>query len=273
MDQMDHLKISREMIDRLVDGELEEPVRSVILRRMEHDASLCRQIALAFLENQAWREVLSDQSFLLPISRNYEGLKPSPAVEEKQSEHAFTVGRQGCGDNSATSNSVPFVEERRRRPRFAPLLWISAIAASFVLAFLGSWYVQSWVLHHGPTISGIPPTTENGLLANGNSQDGEGNKRSQPLPQQVEMVSVPLPIDDAGTLATLEIPLLSSPSGPVAEMIPAGMVPEEVLESLGAEGHIVEQERRFVLVALPDGRESVVPIDQVRIRFVGGSRR
>jgi len=273
MDQMDHLNISQEMIDRLVDGELEEPVRSMILRRMEHDASLCRQVALAFLENQTWREVLSNQSFLSPISRKHEDLKPSPTVEEKQSEHAFTVASQNYGEDSATLNRATFPEKRYRRPRFALLLWVSAIAASFAVAFLGSWYLQSLILHHGPTISGTSPPSENGLLANGNTRDVESNKGSQPIHPQLEMVSVPLPIDEAGTLATLEIPLLSSPGGAIAEMVPAGMVPAEVLESLGAEGHIVEQERRFVPVALPDGRQSVVPIDQVRIRFVGGSKR
>ena len=273
MDQMDHLNISQEMIDRLVDGELEEPVRSVILRRLEHDATLCRRVALAFLENQTWREVLSNQSLLSAISRKHEDLKPSPTVEEKQSEHAFTVASQNSGEDSATSTLATFPEKRHGRPRFAALLWVSAIAASFALTFLGSWYVQSLILHHGPTSSGTSSPTESGLLANENPRDVEGNIGSQTMYPQLQMVLVPLPIDEAGTLATLEIPLLSSPGGAIADMVPAGMVPAEVLESLGAEGHIVEQERRFVPVALPDGRQSVVPIDQVRIRFVGGSKR
>lgn len=267
MDQTDHLNISQEMIDRLVDGELDEPVRSLILRRMEHDVSLCRRIAMAFLENQTWREVFSNQSLLSPVYGN------APTGERAQSRYALPVASQNGGEGTLTSGPASSVEQRQRRRKYAPLLWVSAIAASFILTFLGAWYVQSLLLRNGTRISGVPSAPKNGLLAEGSPQDEEIKKQFQPLHPQLEMVSVPLPTDEAGTVATLDVPLLFSSGGPITEMIPAGMLPAEVLDSLAAEGHIVEQERRFVPVALPDGRDSIVPIDQVKIRFVGGSER
>ncbi|MGQ9504303.1 MAG: hypothetical protein ACUVQG_05805 [Thermogutta sp.] len=272
MDRMDNLEISQEMIDRLVDGELEEPARSVILRRLEHDAVLCRQIALAFLEHQAWREVFANpSSYFEPSERPTVAVGELPAGSA-QILHSANDGRAGDAETFAPSKTVSSGEYTGRQSKARSLLWISAIAASFFFAFLGSWYIQSMLFQNRSPIKN-PSAPGGPLLANGSSTTPANREDTSVSPPHLEMVSVPLPIDESGTWATFEVPMISSPEGPIMEMIPAGMVPAEILESLVAEGHTVEQERRFVPVALPDGRESVVPIDQVRIQFVGDSKR
>lgn len=273
MDRMDNLEISQEMIDRLVDGELEDPARSVIIRRLEHDTVLCRQIALAFLEHQAWREVFSEHCSPSIVAEKQANLPPGLPQELSQIQRS-SVGSPRCdSENLATLNSASTIETTWRHPKLVTLLWISAIAASFFFAFLGSWYVQSLMLQKTFPTDTAASKPGGALLAGGDSTGPTKGEDSSASPSHLEMVSVPLPIDESGTWATFEVPMISSSGGPIMEMIPAGMVPAEILESLVAEGHTVEQERRFVPVALPDGRESVVPIDQVRIRFVGGSKR
>jgi len=148
------------------------------------------------------------------------------------------------------------------------------VAASFVLTFLGSWYVQSvWFTQPAtqPTIGALSQNSDPALAPDRN-RGIDGQKEPAFSEPQLELVSVPLPIDEAGTWATMEVPFISSSAAEIAEMTPAG-IPTEILESLSAQGHIVEQQRRFVPVSLPDGRRSIVPIDQVKIQFVGGFKK
>jgi hypothetical protein len=46
-------------------------------------------------------------------------------------------------------------------------------------------------------------------------------------------------------------------------------MPEEVLRAFNRTGHQVEQHRELVPVSLQDGRQFVVPVDQVEIHYAG----
>lgn len=48
------------MIDRLVDGELEEAERASLLRSLDREPDGWKRCALAFLESQAWREAAGE---------------------------------------------------------------------------------------------------------------------------------------------------------------------------------------------------------------------
>lgn len=278
MGQLDNDDISQEIIDRLVDGELEETIRATVLQRLEQDPVLCKRIAVAFLENQAWREAFSTHCSALATRTTSEGslenLSPTKGgTGSKSSESApAELTSEGCSPQPIRASA----EKPRFGLRVSTLGWIIAVAASFVFAFLASFYVQSFWLtrtRQAPTLSGGSLAARGGRASSENQSVASASGESISTPTRVEMVSVPLPIDDAGTWATMEVPFISSPGAGIAEVLPGGVIPAEILESLGAQGHIVEQERRFVPVALPDGRQSIVPIDQVRIRFVDWPKR
>lgn len=278
MDQFDNENISQEIIDRLVDGELDETVRAAVLRRLEADPLLCKRIAIAFLENQAWREAFSTYCSALAPRTKSEGSLGTQFFEKRRREAQSNEIGPGEALSKDTLPQIikPSADMPRRCPQVSTLGWLVAVAASFILAFLASWYIQSFWL----TGARYKPTLSAGSLA---ANQGQVSSENQAVPVKpdgpmavsphIEMVSVPLPVDDAGTWATMEVPFISFPGAEVTEVLPGGMIPTEILESLGAQGHVVEQERRFVPVALPDGRQSVVPIDQVRIRFVDRPKR
>lgn len=276
MSQQDHIDISQDIIDRLVDGELDEATRRAVLLRLEHDAILCRRIALAFLENQTWRDVFSNEvatSGTQTPRANLSSPASGIALGVQSNLDDFTQKQTTLGDGPDTANqSSP--GKPYRHSRLLKAAWIFAVAASFVVTFLGSWYVQSvWFRApaNKPTIGALSQKSDNVSVPDGSHDIGSQEESSSSEPR-LELVSVPLPIDEAGTWATLEVPFISSSAAEVAEMMPAG-IPAEILESLSAQGHIVEQQRRFVPVSLPDGRQSIVPIDQVKIQFVGGFKK
>ncbi len=278
MGQLDNHDISQEIIDRLVDGELEETIRATVLRRLEQDPVLCKRIAVAFLENQAWREAFSIHCSALATRTTSEGSLEnlSPTKGGTDSKSSGSARAEVSLEDRSPQPIRASAEKPRRGPRVSTLGWVIAVAASFVFAFLASWYVQSFWLtrtRQAPTLSGGSLAARGGRASNENQSIASPPGEAISTPTRVEMVSVPLPIDDLGTWATMEVPFISSPGAGIAEVLPGGMIPAEILESLGAQGHIVEQERRFVPVALPDGRQSIVPIDQVRIRFVDRPKR
>lgn len=271
-------QVSQEVIDRLVDGELDEPQRRQLLERLDNDHELCRRVLRAFLEAQVWRE-----SFAAPLVTHAAAVVQSLQAVGRWSQTA-ELGHPDEARNGGQVSASRRVEKMdsgskalaaKSRKRWNPLgvlLSVTAVAASFALAFVASWIVQShFVLQHfqiGPL--GAPA----GSLASTRLQPAEakslqqgGQSIGESLP--VEMVSVPVPVDDAGTWAPMEVPVFSSPDSGLVDVIPGGVMPQEVLESLRAQGHTVEQERKFLPVVLPDGRQSIIPVDQVRIRFVG----
>jgi hypothetical protein len=52
------VSIDRASLDRLVDGELDEPSRAALLRALDRQPDGWKRCALTFLEAQAWREAM-----------------------------------------------------------------------------------------------------------------------------------------------------------------------------------------------------------------------
>ena len=46
-------------------------------------------------------------------------------------------------------------------------------------------------------------------------------------------------------------------------------IPDDVMQALSRTGHQIEQHRELVPVPLKDGRQLVVPVDQVDVHYVG----
>jgi hypothetical protein len=94
------------LLDRLVDGELPEVERRELLLRLEAEPGGWRRCALAFLEAQCWRDVLT-----------------RPAVAAGPMAQATPLGK--------------------RRSFWRPVLLRTAVAASLVVAFALGWAVRN----------------------------------------------------------------------------------------------------------------------------------
>ena len=77
-----HRPTQAALLDRLVDGELDEAARAALLRELDGEPGGWKRCALAFLEAQAWRQAISADAETLPAPR----IQPAPA--------RFPVSRQ-----------------------------------------------------------------------------------------------------------------------------------------------------------------------------------
>jgi hypothetical protein len=223
-------------LDRLVEGTLASDERRAVLLRLEADPDGWRRCALAFLEAQAWREALG-------------GL-----ADEMRAP--------------APSDLVPV--RRIARPR----LRVLARAAALLVAFgLG------WMLARGGAPSTErPPGPGNGALI------VQAAPPVAPAPPSTTEPTAPEPPDAPPILAE------AAPDPPAADravrFVPVGFrpalrtaapaprnapdaVPPDLRGRLARRGYRVEQRPGLATLDLEDGRRVDVPVEEVRLQYVG----
>ncbi|MBI5758582.1 MAG: hypothetical protein HZA46_08700 [Planctomycetales bacterium] len=85
-----------------------------------------------------------------------------------------------------------------------------------------------------------------------------------------EFVRVLVAGDIPGTFREVDLPLVEeSEDGAVLLADGPSFIPHQVRRTLERMGHEVQEQRQLVPVQLSDGREAVVPVDDVHVRFVG----
>jgi hypothetical protein len=229
--------------DRLVDGEMNEEERRELLAGLDTEPSGWRRCALAFLEAQCWKQTLGD------VAKN---------------------------NSTALSRTVPL--DTRRSPWPGRLGTVLAMAASFMAAvWLGSAILSGRLGHVAPTV-GFGP---------GNEVASNNPPQIPVKPVQPETNVIPTPRVDtpSSPWRTVAVSSLSDGQTPgrtfnvsaqerdkldqqwVNNLPPA--IPKNVLEALARTGHEVKQRRQLVPVPLQDGRQMVMPVDQVEVHYVG----
>jgi hypothetical protein len=220
--------------DRLVDGELSEEERRQLLAGLDNEPGGWRRCALAFLEAQCWKE-------------SFAGWAGKP--EQKQTPAA----RQAVQ------------HKKRPSPWAGRVGMFAAVAATFFAAmWIGSAF-RDWRGRPGgnavQNVSGEAVATNTGL------------PQTSPTPR-------PEPVVNPWQVVTV-----SSPNGPNGRAInlPAqerervdeqwqktpAAIPSDVMQALARTGHQVKQQRELVPVSLQDGRQMVMPVDQVDVHYVG----
>lgn len=229
--------------DLLVDGELGETRRRELIRGLDDEPGGWRCCALAFLEAQTWKQ-------------DFGAMLREPA--EKPSARRLTL--------------------RPRRGGYGGT--VLAMAASFLVAlFLGLMLREVW---HRPAPTGPSPLQ----LADGTPPAQEPiRKADQPegLPSEPsqrpdvpagrwQLVDFPVPGDAEGESNSIRLPAVERDH--LDEQWLRGLpvaIPPEVLQALERTGHRVDLYRELVPYRLQDGRQLVVPVDKVDVRYVGNS--
>lgn len=235
-------------LDLLVDGELSEEARRQLLTGLDQTSDGWRRCALAFLEAQDLRvqmKAIVKQNDL----RKYEA---QPAHATGQSAHA---------------TGVDVVEVRPRglgpawrvwRPRFA-------LAASFLIAFsLGMLLRSAWLSDSGAAASfAVNGGTNDSQLVSSAPPDalaGTSKEGESPLHRlKLRTVGTPEPTE-------FDWPMYEPAAAPDSVVDGETAVPVELLNELRRQGHDVSQFRNWVPVQLKDGRQGLVPVDQVDVR-------
>jgi hypothetical protein len=233
-----------EAVDLLVDGELDESRRRELLLRLEEQPDGWRRCAMAFLEAQCWKRQMRSV-VCRPAAGAAEGR--TPAAHRTR----WVEGRAGT---------------------------VLAMAASFLIA-LGLGTMLRDLANRGGQVG-----TETIRLAgtdNGTKQPAaaplgrpdpqpKGSSRPDGLSDPWQLVTLGVDGGPDGQQQSIRLPARSMDAVDEAwwNSLPRAM-PRDVEEALQRAGHQVHQSRQFVPLRLEDGRQLVVPVDQIDVRYVG----
>ena len=222
-------------LDRLVIGDLADDERQALLAWLDEDVTRWRNCALAFLEAQVWEEALSE-----PVAR---GQEPGDRRQETGDR------RQETGDRRRTA------EARRKLPTASWLMPLAVIAASIVAFACGT----LWRGMHSP------PQPRDAIV-----------DRSSDSPDETDPVRA-----EAGGPLLASVPVTGGPLGNVAAVLQFPVLPAEAAQGQSTSisdsvrrqwerrGYELKEERRYLPAKLPDGRQVMVPVNEVKMKFVG----
>lgn len=231
-------------IDRLVDGELPDDRRRALLLRFEREPEGWRRCALAFLEAQSLRDILNPE--------------------------ATSAGLRSPGE-------PPVVAARRRE--WNPIVQRVGTAALVLAAFVSGWRVRGErpdlpVVASGtssPAVSDPPvapptttPATEPGI---GDEAPVEPEAASNTLRVAG---TIRMQVEQDGRRQDLEIPVIEGTDEQLQQLVAQrSSLSENMRRELQRRGHKIETHRQLLAVNLSDGRQIIVPIDQVQVRTAG----
>jgi hypothetical protein len=220
-------KDDERILDRLVDGELTEEDRKTLLLALDDEPGAWRRCALAFLESQTWGGDLK-------ALRNEPALEAPPVVEKP----------------TVAPPPPP------RPSRFFELCL--AMAASVALAFgVGVWVRSMW------STSGDNPFSPRMAV--------DGNLQSPGLPTRTVDSSTPwhanLSYDDPETEGPdkLVLPLVEPQASTDSLRQQRSALPDELRRELESAGHRVNRRQQFQTIPLKDGRQLIVPVEQLDV--------
>lgn len=231
--------IEESELDLLADGELDEVRRRDLLARLEATPDGWRRCAMAFLEAQCWRE-----SFGKTLA---EAVPPAPV------------------STPLPPKSDPIDPARRLRR----LGVVGAMAASFLVALGGVWYLRS-----GDVPPAMPPTVDVARHVPAPPEEKEpAPEPRQPGPADApqdrawQLVNVGSPGDPSGAAPGFQFPAVERErfDRDDVDRLSTG-APLHFVKSLEDAGHRLERSRSYVPVPLEDGRQMVIPVDDYDVK-------
>ena len=233
----------RHDIDLLVDGELAEERRRRLLRSLDNVSGGWRQLALSYVESQTMREAFA--AAVLPETK-----QPAEAVQSAVASHP--VANHGGA---------------------SPMTFWASVAASFLVALAIGLSIRS----DRQPVANNPPADPQPVAKTPDSTLAP----SKALPKTVlakhdaaanHMGEATLIVRDAdGVQHRVQLPVFfSQEEEAAAQLLSEPIVPQHIVETMERLGHRVEQHRNIVPVALEDGRQMLVPVDEVNVHYVGG---
>jgi len=219
-------------LDLLVDGELSEDRRRSLLSRLERDPKSWRQLALTFVENQVWKGGFQRIVSDSPMTDSF----------EDESEKATVI--DGIKLTNRTSSRF------RYRDVFLAVTVLIALGAGYLLGGKFS------------SVSAPENRTEN-----------------TPWPELVILPDQPSPSSDARIVPVhgnanipKDLKVIDWDDRPPrwSESLNPSL-PPEFLNALRKSGLAVEENRELVPFLLEDGRSMFVPVNHVRMKYVGNN--
>jgi hypothetical protein len=228
--------------DRLVDGELGEEERRELLSGLDGEPGGWRRCALAFLESQCWQQTFGRMA--RESAADETPARPIRASRARWSGHLGTLlAMAACFLVAFWVGSR--VQQMRRDQLMAPAGMTGELARAVP----------------AQSIPILSPQPDRSLARTMSAAPGSGPWR---------MVTVAGPAGPASAGSALRVPAVErdrlDPQW-LRSLPPA--IPDDVMQALDRTGHRIEQHRELVPVPLQDGRQLVMPVDQVKVHYVG----
>ena len=275
-------------IERLVDGQLDEASRRQLLERLDREPEGWRRCALAFLEDQCWREALA------------------PSLDSKPDEPLASVDRHTDAVSAGAQTSDAALPGGRRWWRQPRQLVASAanhlaLAAGLLIAFGLGWSLArpGALFQRGPlpvahrlerpeatSSQGVrpaesAPSIAPAAVAQASSATAAHAARSTPrgvTPSQ-------RPASDAARSTTVAANTNSaaqrlvteptddepSPTPSMWVVDPSSDLAAQLFEAIHRSGHRIERSREWWPADVTGGQLGIVPVERVKIRLIDDS--
>ncbi|MBX9788718.1 MAG: hypothetical protein K2Y37_07355 [Pirellulales bacterium] len=260
----------QQLLDRLVDGELSPEARRELLQRLEQESGGWRRCALAFLESQSWGEDFSAwlNDPVMGSGRAGGGLESTVTV-------ATTTPTRTAQQGTVLRRSA----SRRWLDRAGTLL---AVAATFMIAF-GLGVASRRIPTHGPeglaAHGGSAPTTDlvtdQAIVATAPVADKAsdfsppGQLAPTELASALDAALASAADDDTGEASPIWLPSGLPGDESLSGGQPSPALPAYVKRALERSGHAIEQQHELWPVQLENGSRALVPVERVKVRYVG----
>jgi hypothetical protein len=245
-----NLPLNDRRFDRLVDGELSEQQRRELLAGLDNEPGGWRSCALAFLEAQCWRESLA------ALWKGSEGSPHTPCADVSHRDEVSLLPSRG----------------RRWTGHLGTLM---AMAACFLVAFWIGSAVQQMHRDGSATpgtgtvqVARAPVARQTPAVPHPSQRSLAGVLPGAANPWR--MVTVTAPAGPANAGSTVRVPAVerNKLDPQWVNHLPSA-IPDDVMQALSRTGHQIEQHRELVPVPLEDGRQLVMPVDNVKVHYVG----
>jgi hypothetical protein len=250
-----------QVLDRLVDGELADGERRVLLESLERQPDGWRQCALAFLEAQTWDQTLTDyvrQPNGARLGKTDEGSGDAAARGVAAQIGALPSQRfDGDGNVPATRiDGGPANDSARREAaRSNRIRTALAIAGSFLVTFSLGMYAQRYLR----TSDGIASAPSVAVPGKGSIQQAPKIFAAAPL----QYASFDI-IGRDGRRQTILAPLVDRDFAQLFVPAQAPEAPNYLVQQAKQWGGKVRFHREFLPVPV-GGRQALVPIDRFEI--------
>ncbi len=232
----------RHDIDLLVDGELAEERRRRLLRTLDDVVGGWRQLALSYVESQTMREAFA-------------GARQSESKQSAETVQPAVVSHPVANHSGAS-----------------PLTFFAAVAASFLVALAIGLSIRS----DRQPVANNPPADPQPVAKTPDSTPAPSKEQPRTVFAKHDaaanhMGEATLIVRDAdGVQRRVQFPVIfSQEEEAAAQLLSEPIVPQHIVEAMRRLGHRVEQHRNIVPVALEDGRQMFVPVDEVNVQYVG----
>lgn len=226
------LKLDRVIFDRLVDGALTAAEYQRVLAALEQQPAAWRLCAEAFLEAQAWRSELNSLRQGSRPALVDEKPQPATAPRADRSVNWLPMSLVALASVLLAIVATQFAWQGMNRPLANDPAELNRIAESPRM--------------NGPTAAAVPTTLV-----------------SQNEPLGKVQLAVKRGADEEPTL--LDVPVYDEASASQLLINARPALPEDLVQALEAEGHLVDLQRQFLPVPLDDGRQMMLPVEGYRI--------